>query len=59
MTTLQKEVLAMHMNAAKIAVKFAGDHPKETKMRKHFCPVHMFNETHHEKDCLVCQGLTK
>lgn len=59
LTALQKKVLDQHLQAAMAAVKFAGAHPTETKLRPHFCPVHMFNETHGEADCNRCKSLKK
>jgi len=59
LTALQKEVLNQHLQAAVTAVKFAGVHPTDYKMRAHFCPIHGFNETHSESDCLRCKELKK
>jgi hypothetical protein len=59
LTALQQEVMMKHMEAAVSAVKFAGAHPKDTKQRAHFCPVHMFNDTHPEAECNACKNLSK
>jgi len=59
LTALQKEVLNQHLQAAVTAVKFAGAHPTDYKLRAHFCPVHGFNEVHSESDCLRCKEMEK
>ena len=59
LTPLQQQVMKQHMEATVSAVNFAGAHPKETKLRAHFCPMHMFNETHPEADCNSCKALSK
>lgn len=57
LSPLQKEVMTKHMEAAVCAVKFAGAHPSESKMRPHFCPIHQFNDTHAQGECNRCKAL--
>jgi hypothetical protein len=59
LTALQQDIMMKHMEAAVSAVKFAGAHRKDTKQRAHFCPVHMFNDTHPEAECNACKNLNK
>jgi hypothetical protein len=57
LTSLQKDVMAKHMEATVSAVKFAGNFPAETTTSAHFCPIHKFNETHSEDICNRCKAL--
>ena len=57
LSTKQKELRQRFEDAMLAAVALADKHPNEVHLRKFYCPIHGFQDSHSGDDCLKIKNL--